>query len=260
MTAELANVRLTLTYDGRDYYGWQRHGENPTIQGALEDAVQEAFGVRSLIEGAGRTDRGAHANGQVATVLLPAALTPDMVVAGLNAVLPDDIGVLDAARAPADFHARRSATGKTYRYAIWNARDCPVEHVGLVWHIPGALAIAPMRSACAHFVGEHDFASFAKKPNYARASTVRRLDVAALRHDAPVIEITLRADGFLYKMVRNIVRTLVKVGEGRFAPDDMPRLLAARDRKAAPGTAPASGLYLDRVHFPGEVESCADRP
>lgn len=252
MTDDLANVRLTVTYDGREYYGWQRHKGKPTIQGALEKAVEEVFGFQSLIEGAGRTDRGTHANGQVATVRLPRGLEPEAIAAALGGALPEDLGVLDAAYVPDDFHARKSATGKTYRYVIWNEPDLPVEHVDLVWHIPGALDVAAMQAACPHFIGEHDFASFAKKPNFKQATTVRHIKDAHLRHEAPVIEITLEADGFLYKMVRNIVRSIVKVGEGRYTPDDIPRLMAARDRQAAPGTAPASGLYLDRVHYGDE--------
>ncbi len=247
----LTNYRLTIRYDGRNYLGWQRHGDDPTIQGALEQAITAVFGVRSPIQGSGRTDRGAHALGQVASVRLPSDLDldPAAVAVALNMELAEGIEVCSAEPAPDDFHARMSATSKRYRYVIWNAERCPQEEVGLVWHIPGALDVQSMRQACPALLGRHDFASFATRPNFKQKSTVRELTDVALTHDAPRIELAFSADGFLYKMVRNIVRTLVKVGEGRYEPSDLPAILAARDRAAAPGTAPASGLYLDEVFY-----------
>lgn len=245
----LANHRLVVAYDGRPYFGWQRHGDRPTVQGTIEAAIEDCFGVRTAVHGSGRTDRGAHALGQVASVRLPAEIDVGEAHQRLARALPETIELLTLDRADADFHAREDAVAKTYRYLIWNAPDCPDERVGRVWHVPGPLAIEPMRAACRIFVGRHDFASFAKRPNYARASTVREIFEAQLEREGSTIAITLRADGFLYKMVRNIVRAIVKVGEGRTELAALPGILAARDRKAAPGTAPASGLYLVGVEY-----------
>ncbi len=241
----MATYRLTVSYDGSQFKGWQRHPGQPTVQGALEAALLEISDVRAPIEGSGRTDAGAHADAQVASVTLP----EDVILPDLNPALPEGVRVLDASPVADGFHARMDSTGKTYRYEIWNAPECPKEKVGRVWHIPGPLDVEAMRAACPHFVGELDFATFAKKPNFERATTVRNMTSVELVHEAEAIAITMRADSFLYKMVRNVVRTIVKAGEGRFEPETIPALLAARDRKAAPGTAPASGLYLEAVHY-----------
>lgn len=248
-TPAFATYRLTLAYDGRSYFGWQRHRDKPTIQGVLEGAIEVAFGVRNPVQGSGRTDRGAHANGQVATVALPPGLDTARALDALNAKLPEDISIHEFVAVPPGFHARDDAVGKTYRYVIWNAPECPASQVGRVWHIPGSLDVDAMRDACPMFHGKLDFASFAKKPNFKQASTVRHMQHIELRADAPRIEITMQADGFLYKMVRNIVRAIVKVGEGRTSLAQLRQIIAAKDRHAAPGTAPASGLYLEAVAY-----------
>ncbi|MEX1364243.1 MAG: tRNA pseudouridine(38-40) synthase TruA [Nannocystaceae bacterium] len=241
----MTTYRLTIAYDGRAFKGWQRHPGQPTVQGALEAALLETTGVRAAVEGAGRTDAGAHADAQVASVTVP----DEVVLGDLDDALPAGIRVLDTSIAADGFHARVSARGKTYRYEIWNAAECPEDRVGRVWHIPRPLDVEAMRAACPYFVGELDFATFAKKPNFDRATTVRHMRRVELRHEAPMITITMCADSFLYKMVRNVVRTIVKAGEGRVDPAAIPALISARDRKAAPGTAPASGLYLETVHY-----------
>lgn len=241
----MTTYRLTVSYDGSQFKGWQRHPGQPTVQGALEAALLETAGVPAPIEGSGRTDAGAHADAQVASVTLPEGVE----LGDLNPALPEGVRVIDASPIQEGFHARMDSTGKTYRYEIWNAPECPEEKVGRVWHIPGALDVEAMRAACPYFVGEIDFATFAKKPNFERATTVRHMQSVELEQEAETITITMRADSFLYKMVRNVVRTIVKAGEGRFEPSTIPDLLAARNRKAAPGTAPASGLYLEAVHY-----------
>ena len=245
----LQNFRLTLAYDGRAYYGWQRHGDSPTIQGAVERALSDVFATEIEIRGAGRTDRGAHAKGQVASAQLPTEAQGDGALAVINNALPSDIQLLDVAPVADDFHARHSAVAKRYRYVIFNAKQCPAKLKGLVWHIPGALDVEAMRAALPLFVGTIDFASFATKPNHKRATTVRTVTEFEMKGAAPTIELSIRADGFLYKMVRNVVRAIVKVGEGRTPLADLQRIVDARDRKAAPGTAPASGLFLDEVVY-----------
>jgi len=245
----LANYRMDIRYDGQNYYGWQRHKDKPTIQGALENAVTACFGLRSKVEGSGRTDRGTHALGQVATIRLPEDLNEATAVVNLNNALGKTIEVTNLQKVPDDFHARASAIGKCYRYKIWNHVELPPEMEGKVWYIPEKLDVGAMQKACPSFVGKMDYASFAKVPNFKRASTIRIVYSLDLRQDDASLCFSIIADGFLYKMVRNIVRALVKVGEGRTSIEDLSRIIKAKDRKAAPGTAPASGLYLDAVFY-----------
>ena len=249
----LTNHRLTVAYDGRDFMGWQRHGAQRTVQGTLEDAIVTAFEVASPVLGASRTDRGAHAAGQVASAGLPSERDPEEMLAALNRALPGDVRVLAIAPAPDDFHPRRDATWKRYRYVIWNGSPCPAEERGRVWHVRRRLDVPAMRPACAVFIGTHDFASFATRPNFEQRNTVRTITRLELIDDDPRLTIVIEADGFLYKMVRNVVRALAKVGEGRCTPDDLAGMLAARDRQAAPGSAPASGLYLESVRYDAET-------
>lgn len=246
----MSNHKITLRYDGRAYFGWQRHGDQPTIQGTVEAALERVVGAPCQVHGAGRTDRGVHAEGQVLNVHLAAALAPDEAVGALNAALPEDIRILAVEPVPDDFHARADACAKVYRYEIWNGADCPAADQGRVWHLREAVDAGAMARACPLLEGRHDFASFVTPSKHEPRSTERHMRRVALATHGQRISITMEADGFLYKMVRNIVRALVKVGEGRSTVADLAAILAKRDRQAAPGTAPASGLYLDLVRYP----------
>jgi len=245
----MANYKITVSYDGTAYFGWQRLKDKPTIQGVIEGALEGVFERPCDIHGAGRTDRGAHAEGQVFSVTLPDDLAIDAMRQAIDAALPSTITILGVEPVDLDFHALKAARGKVYRYVIWNAPDCPADLEGRVWHIPGPLDVGRMRAACEVFVGERDFASFATRPNFKQKSTRRNVRRVSFADDGPRISITVEADGFLYKMARNIVRAIVKVGEGRYEVADLEAILDACDRKAAPGTAPASGLYLDEVQY-----------
>ncbi len=245
----MSNYQITVSYDGRHYLGWQRHGDKPTVQYALEQAVEQLFNIRSAVRGSGRTDRGAHATGQVASVELPAGLQVDELKEQLNALLAETVRVVDVASVPFDFNACDSAIAKRYRYVIWNSKELPIERDGRVWHVKSRLDVEAMIGACSVFEGKHDFASFATRPNFKQKNTTRVVNLAAMSHDLPLITFDICADGFLYKMVRNIVRAIVKVGEGRYTRDDLCRILEAKDRQASPGTAPASGLYLEKVYY-----------
>ena len=245
----MANYKITLSYDGRAFFGWQRHGDKPTVQSALEQAVTEVFDIRVPAQGSGRTDRGTHAHGQVASLQLPAGMQPELIKEKLNQILPDEVRIVEVSCAASDFHACDSAIAKHYRYVIWNDRKLPAERDGRVWHVKEPLYVQAMVDACSVFTGEHDFASFATKTNFKQKSTRRTVIETALTHDLPTITFDICADGFLYKMVRNIVRALVKVGEGRYTRADLIRIIEAKDRQAAPGTAPASGLSLERVFY-----------
>lgn len=261
------NVRFTLAYDGRAFHGWQRHPGVPTVQGALEEALRGICDAPVEVRGAGRTDRGTHARGQVANARIPGGVSVETLRAGLRDALPAALTLRDIREVDRSFHARMSATGKRYVYTIWNRPELSDEDRGRVWHVPGALDVAAMQAVLPMFVGEHDFASFASKANHARNSTVRTVSrfelvtggphseptsppsEAASQGLEPALVFTIEADGFLYKMVRNLVRAVVKVGEGRWSAAQLQDIFAAKDRQQAPGTAPASGLCLDEVFY-----------
>ncbi len=245
----MPNYKLTVSYNGTDFLGWQRHGDKPTIQYALEQAMTKVFNARIAVKGSGRTDRGAHANGQVINAEIETHYTDTGIKTKLNDALPDAIKIAQIEMVADDFDACDSAIGKRYRFVIWNDRKLPSELNGLVWHVTSELHVDAMIDACSVFVGEHDFASFAKRPNFKQKSTTRTVTSAVMQQDGQRITFDICADGFLYKMVRNIMRAIVKVGEGRYNRDELCRILEAKDRKAAPGTAPASGLYLEKVYY-----------
>ena len=238
-----------LQYDGRNYHGWQRLRDHPTLQAATELAIEGAFARRAAVAAAGRTDRGAHAEGQVVSFCLSEELAPEAVADALNQRLPPDIRVLHARAVPSSFHARTSALGKVYQYRIASAVKISSEQRGRVWHLPKQLDIKRMQQAAQALVGRQDFASFATKSRFARGPTIRELHEASVAESNDLVVVQLHADSFLYHMVRNVVRALVKVGEGRFEPERIAEILAARDRAASPGSAPASGLYLMRVIY-----------
>lgn len=242
--------RLLLSYDGSAFKGWQIQGREPTVQLALEQAVETIWGRRIPVHGSGRTDAGVHALGQVATFTAPRKLADlARLRAALNNNLPDTVRVLRCTLAPDSFHARFSATGKEYRYRIHNHEIMPPFELGRAWHVPRPLDREAMQRAAAHLVGTQDFASFASNPGYARASTVRTITQATVRASGPRVELTFRGDGFLYRMVRNLVGALVKVGHHRLTPEGFAEILQACRRTAAPNTAPACGLYLVRVFY-----------
>ncbi len=251
---------LKIAYDGRAYHGWQRLKDQSTVQGAIEAAVQAASGERVAVAGAGRTDRFAHAEGQVATFRLSEPQELAGLQAGLTEALPGDIELVGFALAADDFHARTSAVGKTYRYDIANVLELPDEYEGRMWHVPEPLNTEPMFGAVATLIGEHDFASFATKSKKSKRPTVCTMHDAQLLVDSGRISLRLTADSFLNHMVRNIVRALVKVGEGRFSTKRIKRILDAKERTASPGTAPAHGLYLEDVAYGPPFDGLFDSP
>lgn len=248
------NYRLDLSYAGEPFYGWQRATDLPTVQGHIEQALTDCLNVHTAVAGSGRTDRGTHALGQVASVTLPAGLDTTQLQHQLNARLHPHIHIAQILQVPEDFHARESATGKRYGYRIWNHPDLPIEQKGKVWYIPGTLDIAAMQAVLPRFVGKQDFSSFAKAPNYNRASAVREVRAFSLTAQDKELYFSIEADGFLYKMVRNIIRAVVKVGEGQYTLERIDQIIAAKSRQASPGTAPASGLYLEQVFYEEKTE------
>lgn len=249
MSALERNVAMLVAYDGRPFHGWQRHPGRPTVQGTIEAALSEVLGGERLIEGSGRTDRGVHADGQVATTRIPADTDLQALGEALHARLAPDVHLHAIEDVPDGVHARTSATAKTYRYEIFQGAALPAELELRVWHVKRPLAWEPMAEAARHLVGTHDFATFAANAGFDRGSTVRTMHAARVAAEGPRITVWLEADGFLYKMVRTVLRALARVGEGRARPNDVAHALAARDRAASPGAAPASGLYLESVRY-----------
>lgn len=246
----MTTFRLTLEYDGTAFEGWQvQPGGRRTLQGSLEDALAQVTGRRVRVAGAGRTDSGVHAQGQVASVRLETQLDAASLLRALNGVLPSDVAVVEAARAPEGFHARRDARSKLYRYRIWNGADPSPLRARVSHWVPPALDPEAMALAAGACCGRHDFASFQAAGSNVQTSvrTLSRLDVTG--ESRGEISILVEGDGFLRHMVRNIVGTLVDVGLGRRGPDSMVALLAARDRRCAGRTAPAAGLTLIRVSY-----------
>lgn len=243
-------IRLTVAYDGTAYCGWQVQPEGVSVQGCLEVALGRIFrsGPRSV--SSSRTDTGVHARGMSVHFDVPESewrMTPDKLVLAVNAHLPEDIRVVAAARAKEDFHARFDAVGKQYRYTVWNAPAHDPLGMRQQWHVPRPIDVAAMRAAAASLVGRHDFLAFSASPGYERHHTVRNLTRCDVLRSGPRLTVVIEADGFLYKMCRGIVGTLVQVGHGRFRPEEIAPMLATRDRRLAGMTAPALGLVLWRV-------------
>ena len=248
-------LRLTVAYDGTNYFGWQRQRSDVSVQQRVEEALAKLFPNTPCLYGSSRTDTGVHAVGMVAHFDVPRAacrMTPRKLVLALNAHLPEDIRVLTAARAKADFHARYSASGKQYRYLVWNhAAHSPLLRAQ-AWHFPRHLDVAAMRAAAATLVGRHDFIAFSSTPGYTRRHTVRNVTRCEVKRSGSLVTVIIEADGFLYKMCRGIVGTLVQVGVGKFKPDEVLPMLASRNRSLAGMTAPGHGLVLWRVYYRGK--------
>ena len=243
--------RLTVEYDGGGYVGWQRQDNGASIQQSIEEAVFRFCGETVRVYGAGRTDAGVHALGQVAHVDIERETPADTVRDALNAYLREEpIAILDAAAAPDDFDARRSARERVYLYRIANRRPHPAVDRGRVWHVTIPLDSDAMHAAAQRLVGTHDFTSFRASECQAR-SPVKTLDELTVERVAGEIHVHARARSFLHHQVRNIVGTLERVGAGKWSAADVSEALGARDRAAAGPTAPPEGLYLVSVGYPG---------
>jgi tRNA pseudouridine38-40 synthase len=244
--------KLTLAFDGTGYAGWQVQKVGTGVQEKVEAALAKLFPSAPTVHSSSRTDTGVHALGMVAHFEVPnheCRMTARKLVLAINAHLPTDIRVLAAQRAQPDFHARFSARGKQYRYFAWNhpAMNPLLRH--RAWHVKKRLDLAAMRRAARHFVGKHDFRSFRANPSYDTGSTVRTLTRCDIRRQGPLLTFIIEGDGFLYRMCRGIVGTLVQVGEGKIAPDDVQTILTRRDRRVAGMTAPPEGLVLCKVYY-----------
>jgi len=244
------NIKLVIAYNGAAYHGWQRQAEGiDTVQQRVEAAAERILRHKVVVFGAGRTDAGVHAAGQVANLYTTSLSVPLRGLRrAMNSRLPRDVAVVSAAEVPEHFHASRSAVGKTYRYRVYVSPVRPAALAGQVYHYWRMLDVEAMRQAGLRLLGAHDFLGFAtsaEQRDYT-VRTVYRCDVSSAGES---IDITVQGDGFLYNMVRNIVGTLIEIGRGRWAPDRIDRILASRDRRDGGPTAPPDGLTLVCVHY-----------
>lgn len=248
------NLKLTLEYDGKAFVGWQVQAAGRSVQGEVERAAARLTGAPVQVTGAGRTDSGVHARGQVASLRTERELPLEAWTAGLNGLLPEDVACVRAEVAPDGFDARRWARGKRYVYSIVQSPCRRPLWRGRAWEIRRPLALEAMRAAAPLLLGAHDFSALraADCPATNPVRELRRLD---LQQHGDRIDLVVEATAFLKHMVRNIAGTLVEVGHGKRAPDSLPALLASRDRTQAGPTAPPQGLVLDEVFYlPGNAD------
>jgi len=250
----MRNLKLILSYDGSDFAGWQVQPNAATVQGTLASAIGRVTGEKVLPQGSGRTDAGVHALAQVVTFVTESSVPTANFVKALNDILPASVRVLEVEEAALDFHARKSARGKTYRYRIYRAAICPPFLARYVRHYPFPLDESAMSRAAGLVEGEHDFTSFAAvDPERGRegapASNLRRIFSSSWERQGDEFVYTVKGSGFLHHMVRNLVGTFILVGKGTLQAEGVTRILEARDRSVAGATAPACGLYLVAVEY-----------
>ena len=250
----MRHLKLIISYDGSDFSGWQVQPGAVTVQGTLASAIGRITGEKVLPQGSGRTDAGVHALAQVVTFATESPVPTANFLIALNDILPPTVRALEADEVPADFHVRKSARAKTYRYRIYRQSICPPFLARYVWHYPFRLHEDAMGEAANIVIGEHDFTSFAAvDPERGRqdqpASNVRRIFSSTWKRQDEELVYTVRGSGFLHHMVRNLVGTFILVGKGTFEVGDIARILETRNRSAAGATAPASGLYLVSVEY-----------
>ncbi len=248
----MLRFKLTIAYDGTRYFGWQVQKGRMTVQQRVEEALRELFPSVKRVHSCSRTDTGVHAMGMVAHVDIPEAecrMDARKLLLAVNSFLPVDVRIVAARRVPDDFHARFDAKGKRYFYLIWNhAAMNPLLH-NRAWHVKVPLNLERMQKAAKLFVGRKDFKSFASTREYEMESTVRRLTRCDVRKEGYTWKITIEGDGFLYKMCRGIVGTLVRVGQGKLTQTEIRQIFRERDRSVAGMNAPACGLTLWRVFY-----------
>jgi tRNA pseudouridine38-40 synthase len=253
------NLKLILSYDGANFAGWQVQPGRTTVQGALASAIGRLSAENVLPQGSGRTDAGVHALAQVASFQTASVIPAENWVRALNDILPASIRVLEVTEAAPDFHARKSARAKTYRYRIYRGAICPPFLARYVWHYPYPLEESAMIAGASMVVGEHDFTSFAavdpeRVERMAAGENTHTTNLRAIfssiwTREGEELVYTVCGSGFLHHMVRNLVGTFMLMGKGSVTREDLRRILEARERTAAGPTAPASGLYLVGVEY-----------
>lgn len=242
----MRNFKLILEYDGTDFHGWQKQPGLRTVQGVLEEAVTEIFGRGVQVNGAGRTDAGVHALGQVSNLVVDTTMTPEQIGKAIASKLPEDVQVYHVEEVDLKFHARFSARSRRYAYYLRTEPTAIWRRFAYVVNYP--VDLERMKSAAELLVGEQDFASFTPTRS-AGVPTHCHIFKANVRQDDEIISVTLEADHFLHNMVRVVVGTLIEVGRGRIPPEQIRRILSTRDRTTAGPTVPPNGLFLIHVSY-----------
>lgn len=256
----MRNILVVLEYDGTDFCGFQIQRNAPTVQGALEAALQQLTGAPTRVIGAGRTDAGVHGYAQVINYHTEARIPVGRWAAALNSVLPRSIAAQEAQAVPEDFHACKCATSKTYLYRVLNRRQRSPLEERYAHHCAVPLDLETMREALGHVLGKHDFSAFARREAGDRRSPVRTVLRAECWRQEEVVNLLLQADGFLHKMARSIVGTVLAVGAGVRSPDEVSELLRSGERARAGTTAPPQGLFLAQVEYRCEqLQACFGR-
>jgi len=248
----MLKFNLVIAYDGTAYQGWQWQRIGLGVQQRVEEALAKLFPSAPRLHSSSRTDTGVHALGMVAHFEIPKAearIPSARLPIAINSLLPPDIRIQSAVRKPSKFHARFDATGKQYRYFVWSSVGMNPLLRNTAWHVPRKLDLPAMRLAAKLFLGERDFQSFAANPGYKRTTTVRNLTRCEIKKSGAQLTFIIEGDGFLYRMCRGIVGTLVQVGMGKFTPDEVATMLAKADRRVAGMSAPAQGLVLWKVYY-----------
>lgn len=244
--------KLTLAFDGAAYHGWQGQRSGRGVQNQVENALSRIFPSAPTLQASSRTDTGVHAYGLVVHFEVPQeefVMPVQRLTLALNACLPEDVRVRAASRVPLTFDARFDAKGKEYRYEVWNDPVMNPLIRGQAWHVPRSLDLLGMKAAAAHFVGRHDFSSFTSTRDGELGDPFRTLTRCEVRRRGARMTFVIEGAGFLYKMCRGIVGTLVQVGEGKFRPDEVQEMLLCQDRRVSGVNAPAHGLILWKVIY-----------
>ena len=244
----MKNIKLTIEYDGKEYNGWQKQPNKLNIQGEIERALQNITGEQVELIGTGRTDAGVHAFGQVANFKIDSDFPIEKMAIAINSQLKKSIRIKKTEEVSQEFHSRYNCHSKTYQYVIDNSEQGSAIYRGLSYHVPQELDVEKMQKAVTYFVGEHDFSSF-KSSGTSSKSSVRIIYDANVEKDGEKVKISLTGNGFLYNMVRIISGTLVEVGLNNIEPEDIPKIIEAKNRQMAGKTLPPQGLFLMKVEY-----------
>jgi len=244
----MRNIKVIIEYDGTGYHGWQSQENAVSVQRVVEDAFKKLTGENIKLIGASRTDTGVHSYGQTANFLTESKIPAEKFFLAVNCLLPPDISVVHSEEVPKDFHSRFDAKGKKYKYLIYHDRAPSALLRSRAFHVPVPLNLEAMKKAAEYIPGKKDFSAFKASGSNVKDS-IRTVWGIELQKKDKIIELTVSGDGFLYNMVRIIAGTLVDVGMGRIAPDELGTIIESRDRTRAGRTAPAHGLYLVEVYY-----------
>jgi tRNA pseudouridine38-40 synthase len=252
MTLKMLKFKLTIAYDGTAYQGWQSQRSGMGVQDVVEKALARIFPCAPAVQGSSRTDAGVHAYGLVAHFEIPEEefkMPERHLVLAINACLPEDIRVRKASRTAATFHARFDATGKQYRYLVWNHAAMNPLLRTQAWHVPQTLDLAAMEKAATHFVGRKDFRAFTAKRDGILGESVRTVTRCEIKRSGKKLTFIIEGEGFLYKMCRGIVGTIIQVGYGKYPPEEVLTMFSEKNRCLAGMNAPAHGLVLQKVFY-----------